>query len=171
MLITNNHVLNEKKYKIGEFQISLNKEKKVLNLLLNNQRKFYSNNKYDITIIEIKPKDDGINLDYFFDVKINNDYPNTNYKEKSIYLLHYPKGQNLSFSDGVIKNILTNNYTIYHSCSTESGSSGSPLLILDSNKVIGLHTGAKKDYTSNMGTLLKLPIEDFNKKMKIKDLN
>ena len=171
VLITNNHVINETDYNNGNFQISLNDEKRVLNLLLNNQRKFYTNANYDITIIEIKPDIDGINLEYFFDVEIKSENLKNNEKKTSIYLLQYPYGKDLSFSDGVIKNIAKDNYKIYHSCTTKPGSSGSPLIILDSDKVIGLHTGIKNDYSSNVGTLLKLPIEDFNKKMKTKNLN
>ena len=56
-----------------------------------------------------------------------------------------------------------------HNCSTDYNSSGSPILNLQSNKVIGIHN--KNSINYNIGTLLKLPIKDFinqnlNKKMK-----
>ena len=50
-----------------------------------------------------------------------------------------------------------------HNFSTDNNSSGSPILNLQSNKVIGIHNKSSTNY--NIGTLLKLPIKDFiNKK-------
>ena len=105
VLITNNHVLNEEDYNKDKFQISLDDEKEYLLLLSDKSRKFYTNKKYDITIIEIKPDMDGIDLNRFFDVEIQDENQIISYIEKSIYLLQYPRGQ-LSFSDGVIKKIV-----------------------------------------------------------------
>ena len=52
-----------------------------------------------------------------------------------------------------------------HKCSTDNGSSGSPILNLENNKLIGIHSKGT-NYNYNMGTLLKLPIQDFiNKKL------
>ena len=162
VLITNNHVLNEEDYNKDKFQISLDDEREYFLLLSDKSRKFYTNKKYDITIIEVKPDMDGIELNRFFDVEIQDENPIKCYKEKSIYLLQYPNGQ-LSFSDGVIKNIV-DYFNIYYECDTESGSSGSPLILLDSCKVIGIHKANFKKDKSKIGTLLKLPIDDFNKK-------
>ena len=47
-----------------------------------------------------------------------------------------------------------------HRCSTDYGSTGSPILNLDNNKVIAIHKEGT-NYNYNMGTLLKLPIKDF----------
>ena len=46
-----------------------------------------------------------------------------------------------------------------HNCTTENGSFGSPILNLQTNKVIGIHNKSSTNY--NIGTLLKLPIKDF----------
>ena len=46
-----------------------------------------------------------------------------------------------------------------YNCSTDKGSSGSPILNLQNNKVIGIHN--KNLISYNIGTLLKLPIKDF----------
>ena len=46
-----------------------------------------------------------------------------------------------------------------HNCTTDNGSFGSPILNLQTNKVIGIHNKSSTNY--NIGTLLKLPIKDF----------
>ena len=50
-------------------------------------------------------------------------------------------------------------YNIMHNFSTDNNSSGSPILNLQSNKVIGIHNKSSINY--NIGTLLQLPIKDF----------
>ena len=53
-------------------------------------------------------------------------------------------------------------YDFNHLCSTEHGSSGSPILNLSSFKIIGIHkksSSPKNNY--NIGTYIKDPIEDF----------
>ena len=57
-----------------------------------------------------------------------------------------------------------NNYEINHTCSTDYGSSGSPILNLEDNTVIGIHKEASP-YNFNKGTFLKFPINDFNAKI------
>ena len=46
-----------------------------------------------------------------------------------------------------------------HNSSTDNGSFGSPILNLQTKKVIGIHNKSSINY--NIGTLLKLPIKDF----------
>ena len=60
-------------------------------------------------------------------------------------------------------------YIINHGCTTDQGSSGSPILNLDTYHVIGIHIGKSKDNTFNIGHLIKLPIDDFNKNNKKKE--
>ena len=74
--------------------------------------------------------------------------------------MQYPNGQKSSFSLGTIKRI--NNDIIQHKCSTEFGSSGSPILNLSNYKVIGVHKlGTKLNF--NEGISIKYIIEEFNK--------
>ena len=66
VLITNNHVLNEKDIKnneIIEFTMYNNKEKKNkdISIKIDSSRRRYTNEEIDITIIEIKPEEDKIN--------------------------------------------------------------------------------------------------------------
>ena len=55
-------------------------------------------------------------------------------------------------------------YDIKHLCSTEYGSSGSPILNLEANKVIGIHKEGSTHFNFNKGTLLKYPLKDFLEK-------
>ena len=86
------------------------------------------------------------------------------YKDKSVYILHYPNGINASVSYGILNNI--DKYYIRHKCSIDICSSGSPILNLKNNKVIGIHNKGSINY--NNGTLLKYPLKDFiNKREKM----
>ena len=66
------------------------------------------------------------------------------------------------FSVGYIKDI--NKFDIIHKCSTEPGSSGGPIMLLNIFKVIGIHKGGSSIYEENYGTFLKFPIIEFNSK-------
>jgi V8-like Glu-specific endopeptidase len=52
--------------------------------------------------------------------------------------------------------------SIYHTCSTDFGSSGSPILSLKTFKVLGIHFGASH-LEFNRGTFIKYAIDDFFK--------
>ena len=92
-------------------------------IILKNRIK-YTNVNLDFTIIEMK-KEDKIN-DYFeVDFYINSD----NYLKSDIGILQYPKGNELSFDKGEVK--LISNHRIIHTVSTDFGSSGSPIFLID----------------------------------------
>ena len=91
---------------------------------------------YDITLIELKDEDKI--KDYLeLDDNLLQDNSELIYKNKSIYYLHYKNGKNACVSYGLLHNI--NKYNIMHNFSTDNNSSGSPILNLQSNKVIGIH--------------------------------
>ena len=160
VLITNNHVLNEEDIKINKtIKISFGDEKTERILTIDKSRITYTNpdDNIDITIIEIKPNLD--NLHYFLD--IDEDIFEQSYeiyKNQPIYILQYPKGIESSHSEGSIKNIYNSN--IQHLCSTDFGSSGSPILNLYTLKVIGVHK-RKTKYNINEGTLINFIVELF----------
>ena len=56
----------------------------------------------------------------------------------------------MSYSEGIIKQI--NNHTFFHTASTKSGSSGSPIILKNTSKVIGMHKGAIID--NNLGSFI-----------------
>ena len=171
VLITNNHVLNENDIANDKtIELSINNEVKEIEM--DNSRKRYTNsdNSIDITIIEIKPNKDGICN--YLELDENDIYKNKKnieleYKKKSIYILHYPKGK-LNVSYGLIKDI-KDNKKINHYCRTEEGSSGSPILSLETFKVIGIHYGSAKKNKYNYGTFIKYVINLFNNKYRNKN--
>ena len=145
--------------------MTLNDDKKPLVINIDNSRIKFTNKELDITFIEIK-KEDKIN--YFLEIDENIDKGLENiYNHKSIYLLHYPKGVKANVSYGLSNKIIDNN--LIHFCSTEEGSSGAPILLIDSFKVIGIHKGTtkNKNFLFNLGTSIKNAIrllssnEDF----------
>ena len=143
VLITNNHVLNEKDIENNKI-IKLTINNKVKKIKIDNTRKKYTNSKLDITFIEIKLNKDEIYENNFMeidenDLKKEKEIIELEYKRKSIYILHYPKGE-LNISYGIINDIIDEK--INHYCNTEEGSSGSPILSLKSFKIIGIHYGS-----------------------------
>ena len=101
----------------------------------------------DFTIIEIIPNDK-IKEKYFLlpDIKQNQ----MTYINEDIYIVQYPEGKNLSFSEGKIQKI--DNYDFIYDASTKPGSSGSPILLKNTTKVIGIHKKGNKKNKTNHGT-------------------
>ena len=144
-LITAYHVLGEDDLKLGNIvKITFDNNNENIKIIkINNQRFIYASEKDDITIIEIIDDDNLKKFNYLeIDKNIynNNSDFNKEYNNKSICILHYPKGILLAYSDNIIIKI-DENYMIYHLCSSEHGSSGAPILLLDTLKVIGIHQG------------------------------
>ena len=192
-LVTAYHVLGEEDLKIGnEIIITFDDDNDRLKIIkIDGKRNIYASEKDDITIIEILDKDklkdyNELEIDErIFDVYI--DFYRE-YKNKIIYTLHYPEGNISSFSQNKIIDIDINN-NIYHFCSTEFGSSGAPILNLDTLKVIGVHQGYnyfdkekfhnevfikyKSDLNKdnklkcNVGKIIKESIYNYNKENKI----
>ena len=184
-LFTNNHVISEKllidKSNINLNYIDKNKSyiSKYLNLEeielfslknynnknnLNLKRKIFTDEFLDYTCIEIFENDNIINNISFFKNNINQ-LKNKNYKEdkEDIFVLHYPSQQDLSHSLGQI--IQIDNPLIYHTASTEQGSSGSPLIKRDNFRIIGIHFGGIQNninFANNIDNILF----DINNKVK-----
>ena len=175
VLITNNHVLGEEKIAEGQLITlslqSLNDvEETTINIEIDNGRKRYTNEILDVTIIELNDND---NIKHFLtlDKKVINiissenkdrtEYFNNIYKSISLYILKYVEN-NILASFGLLQQIFQN--SIYHKCSTVYGSSGSPIILLETNEVIGVHFGpAKHTPNTNEGTFLVEPIRQFQR--------
>jgi len=177
VLITNNHVLNKDDIKINRIiRIALmddekDNEKEIL-IAINESRITFTNEKLDVTIIEIFPKLDGIN-DF---LEIDGKFDEIDFKQE-INVLQYPKGKS-SFCIGTLKekSMEYNKEDILYSCTTSEGSSGGPILNRTNYKVIGIHKGSEGDGKSlKVGTLMEYIIPEFensdiNKsKLKLKD--
>ena len=102
-LMTCYHVLSEKDLQIGKkIKLLIGGEEKLLKI--NNQRKIYTNEEYDISIIELKTKDNlisnellEIDNEIFKDQKLDKKFSN-----KTIYIIHYPEGKEGNYSLDVI---------------------------------------------------------------------
>ena len=133
-LITNNHVLNEEFFQSNKIiQIEYLNENKIIQI---GQRKIYTSKTLDFTCVEIYDND---NIKKFF--VINHQILNYNiniFINKDIFILQFPNGEDLSFSEGKILSIYDENY-FTHNCSTLKGSSGSPIILREDSTIIGLH--------------------------------
>ena len=168
VFITNHHVIDKKYLEVND-KIALN-----IHAIPNEQRAIsiknkvkYLNDKYDVTIIEIKENIDGI-YDYLeLDDNILDENKINDYIGNTIYLLQYPcyhEQQKLAVSYGIIKNRFLdeeNKYSFTHFCSTEYGSSGSPILNLSNNKVLGIHKQGETNKKYNLGSYLFYSIKGF----------
>ena len=77
-----------------------------------------------------------------------------------------------SVSYGIIKELIED-YNLNNICNTYYGSSGSPILDISNNKVIGIHKSSSKNENYNIGIYLKYPINEYlnNKNLIKKDYN
>ena len=165
LLITNNHVLNNDYFKKSKsIKFYLHEDHKIKTIPINDSRIIYTNKKLDITFIEIKEEEENMfNIQYLetednLNVEIN-DFREI-FGKKALYVLHYPEGKKL-VSYGILKDIY--NYDIIHTCSTKEGSSGSPIILIESFKVIGIHKGTPQNklFSFNKGIFMKYALNLF----------
>ena len=144
-LFTNNHVLNESNLEIGnliDFEYNCSDKIMKKEIKITENRKVFTNKELDYTCIELF-ESDGI-LDYFkIEPKLFK-YDNNFLKDNDIFILQYPKGNDISFSYGKILSLKSGK--ILHSASIECESSGSPIIRRSKdNYIIGLHYGGFKN--------------------------
>ena len=169
-LVTNYHVLEVLKNN-DKIEITRNNDNISNYIILNNKRKIYKYEEIDVILIEISPKEDKINEEEFleFDEDINKDIKiiEKEYRNKSVYILHYPNGEDIKVSYGLLQGI--NNKNINHYCNTQKGSSGSPIISLKNYKVIGIHRGSPKNnnFQFNIGIFIKEVLNSLYKDIKI----
>ena len=140
VLITNNNVINDnilarkKDITIESFCTTSIKRKKI-NL---SNRTAYNNKKLGISIIEIVNKDGFKNINMF---ELDEDIlsgKTEKFIDKSIYMIHSNQ-ETLYVSYGLVNDI-GKNHNFMHTCKAFNGSSGSPILNLENNKIIGIHS-------------------------------
>ena len=141
VLITNNNVINDdilarkKDIIIKSFCTSSIKQK-TLNL---SNRTAYNNKKLGISIIEIVNKDGFKNINMFeLDEDMLSSGKTDKFIDKSIYMIHSNQ-ETLYVSYGLVNDI-GKNHNFMHTCKAFNGSSGSPILNLENNKIIGIHS-------------------------------
>ena len=153
-LITNYHVFNLESLK-EKIEIEIWNKKRCM-LDLDNFNIKYLKKPKDITALEIK-KLNGIFKEVEF-LNYDKNYENGYliYRDLDVFTIEHPLGKNASCSSGKIFKI--NNFEFQHNISTEPGSSGCPILLLNDNintiKVIGIHKNGDKKSKLNGGTFI-----------------
>jgi len=152
--ITNNHILsqeflnNEKKLILYNYK----NEQKEINLELDRYK--YTDKELDFTIIEIIKEDnfkDFLEIDEYID--------SIDYKNKKICSVQYADGGKLKYADG--KNFgLKVNY-LWYSVGKLGSLAGSPIILIDNKKLIGLHKAERND-NKNIGVPMNLIINKIN---------
>ena len=164
VLITNSEILNEDDIKVNRIikivLIEKENEKennKVIQIVINEPRITFRDEKLNITIIEIIPKIDGIN-DF---LEVDNEVNEINLKEKIKYqyILQHINGKKCFTYNEVKYKIIGQN--IINSCNISKDSSGSPMLNLNNGKIIGVHIENKKN--QKILVLIKFIIDELNK--------
>ena len=159
IMITTNKLVNDDILKnVKKIEIILNKDDKENKIIkIDENRKIYTSIKYDITIIEINPKDDDIHK--FLNIEEKIFEQNINFEK--IYILQYINDKEKLkkiISKGIIKQI--NDYNIKYVCNSSLSLPGCPLLNLYNHKVIGIHKESLFNFNNN-GILLKNPLNIY----------
>ena len=168
-LMTNEHIITRKlikekrtinvycDYESTVKEINLNPEERFI-------KEFNTELNIDATVVEILPKNN-IGKDNFLLPSLEYMSLFNNLTTKEITIIQYPLGQ-MSYSNGIIKEI--NHNLFAHNASTQSGSSGSPIIIKDSIRVIGIHKGSSTDNSKNYGDFIEQIFNYFKNGLKYK---
>ena len=166
-LITCKHVI---KPIIKEFMIEIYNKKRY-NFDLKNHEIHLLDKPIDIAAIEIKNSDKFISDIGYLDYDLNYIKGYSQYIDKDIFIFGYQKGLNSTAESGKLKKI--NNFEFFHDINTDHGSSGSPVILFNTLKVIGIHKQGDKDENLNVGTFINFIFKEIDniKSSKIYNIN
>ena len=159
IILTSNIVL-DRRYLENEDEITIliYNCSKPITINLENRIK-YSNDEYDIAIIEIKEDIDGINN--YLEIDDLQTQETKKYIKKSIYILQF-FCENFYISYGIIDNIIKGKeYSFNLICSTIKGSIGSLILNFSNNKLIGINIDNKDNKYDTRGNFLGFAFKEF----------
>ena len=162
-LITNNHVIS-KEFLGKSIKLELHNKKKIDLLLDKNIRfiKFFE--VPDIAVIQIKEDDFDIidNVD-FMDYDLNYSTGYKQYQNLDVFTLGYPFGKIIVAGAGKIyKEYKVKDFNEFeHNVPTNRGSSGSPIISLESLKIIGVHKIGDSIQNINVGVFIGYIIENL----------
>ena len=159
-LITNYHVINEN---IDNINIILYNNKKIKINLKKRYYGFYQD--LDITIVDIEDVNEIIKNIEFLDYDLNYIKGYNQYINIDLFTLEYPKNE-IEVASGKIIKIINNNEFI-HTIDTDYGSSGCPIILSNTLKVIGIHKEGDKNEKINYGTFIGEIINKNNQLKKI----
>ena len=162
-LFTNNHVLDEDLIKENSI-IQLSHNDKIKEIKITYDRFKCTNDDLDYTCIEIFDNEDYNNfLEIDDNIKCQN--PNVQYGNKLGVVYQFPDNQDISCGEGFIEGIkkVNDNNIIIHKITTDKGASGSPIVLSDNLKVIGIHC-RRKNNGRNEGIYFKNILFDIENK-------
>ena len=168
-LITKNHIINDDSKNNNIIYIYY-EEYKAANILLDKNKRYlrsFKNEGLDISIIEILDEDN-ISKKYFFEPETDILLIN-NLIDKEIYIPQYTEGNKLKNAEGIIKNIIK--YKISHTVIANKGSSGFPIFLKDSNKIIGIHRGRDPNIDIKYGDFIYPVINIIKEDIRIRRNN
>ena len=168
-LISSAHILTKDMVKAKEkIIIYFDNEFENLDIELNENIRYIRNFKddeIDASIVQII-YNDNINDSYFLSPEGEYSDDKNKLINKQIYIPQYPLGKKLKYARGIINYI--KNYELIHSTTTEPGSSGSPLFLKDSIKVIGIHKQSNitrpENYADLISPIYNILQKDYNLK-------
>ena len=152
-LVSNAHVLTKQLIEENEnIIIYYDSEHASKKIKLDPKKRYIQNFRdldLDITVVEII-EEDGLADTYF--LLPENESLHNSLLNSQIYIPQYMKGRELVNSRGKVTEI--NNYEITHLANTDKGSSGSPIFLENSVRVIGIHKGGNREGTENYGDII-----------------
>ena len=160
-LLSNERIIKEEFIK-NKFtmNVSFNYENKSIMIKLDENERYIRTFKdigLDIKLVEILKCDD-INDDYFLFPEL--DYIIKDLKNKQIYIPQFILGKKIENTLGIIKNI--NKYEFTHLVNKDQVSSGSPIFLCDTKKLIGIYKQNNNRLSENYGDFI-YPIFDLIK--------
>lgn len=154
-------------YPINQKNAAGELERRTFDLKLDeSERTIVARKEEDIIFIELKPEEiekAAYFLDVDFKCQISKDGVIC-YKDQAISIYHHPKGGPLKINSGKVVAIDKNGYNFGHSCETAQGSAGAPLILEESQMIIGIHYGKNKTQGYNLGSFIKRALNEINKK-------
>ena len=192
VLITANHVLREEDIKIGnKIRIEFGNDIESFTLTIIKDTKIFTNQNFDITIIEIKKESEQFSKSIFIDIDEDvfnsEEYLKKYFHKKRAYILEYTESKPYNFDNHeqmnkytkqkIFKDIIGDKKfsiqegditydgrKIVHNIPTNYGASGGPIISVDKFKVIGYHLSKNIYRKEGNGHLLKYPIKEFIKR-------
>ena len=166
-LMTTAHVISNESINNNNILHLIFEESKQIDIKLDRNKRYnksFTDKELDITVVELLDEDN-VRKNFFLepelDIPINEKLIN-NEIDIPQYIIEEKKLMN---AEGIIKNI--SKYELSYSANTVKGSSGNPIFLKNSNKVIGIHKSRLKNQ-KNFGNLISPVIdlikEDIRKK-------
>jgi len=153
-LVSNEHVISKKNIKREETINITYKRTKKIKITLDKEKRYikdFTDMKIDATIVEIL-KTDQIKEKYFLEPDPDYLYYFSELKNKDIWVAQFLS--ELKMSEGKITVINEKENEFTHLATTIEGSSGSPIFLVQSKKVLGIHKQGNVNNEENYGSFI-----------------